>query len=67
MVREPILPAGARIEVRVEDGALAIAATGKWAIFNFEKRQRRSWLDRRQTASSLSTTTITLVLLSCAT
>jgi hypothetical protein len=37
MVREPILPAGARIEVRVEDGALAIAATGKWAIFNFEK------------------------------
>jgi hypothetical protein len=37
IVREPIPPAGARIEVRVEDGALAIAATGKWAILNFEK------------------------------
>jgi CubicO group peptidase (beta-lactamase class C family) len=37
IVREPILPAGARIEVRVEDGALAIAATGKWAVLNFEK------------------------------
>ena len=24
-------------EVRVEDGALAIAATGKWAVLNFEK------------------------------
>jgi CubicO group peptidase (beta-lactamase class C family) len=37
LVREPILPAGARIEVRVEDGALAIAATGKWSVLNFEK------------------------------
>src|SRR5216683_51686 len=37
IVREPIRPPGARIEVRVEDGALAIAATGKWAVLNFEK------------------------------
>jgi hypothetical protein len=37
IVREPILPVGARIDVRVEDGALAIAATGKWAVLNFEK------------------------------
>ena len=37
LVREPILPAGARIEVRVEDGALAVAAIGKWPVLNFEK------------------------------
>ena len=37
IVREPIRPPGARIEVRVEDGALAIAATGRWAVLNFEK------------------------------
>jgi CubicO group peptidase (beta-lactamase class C family) len=37
IVREPIRPPGARIEVRVEDGALAIAGTGKWAVLNFEK------------------------------
>jgi CubicO group peptidase (beta-lactamase class C family) len=37
IVREPIRPPGARIEVHVEDGALAIAATGKWAVLNFEK------------------------------
>lgn len=37
IVREPIRPLGARIEVRVEDGALAIAAKGKWAVLNFER------------------------------
>jgi len=37
IVREPIRPPGARIEVRVEDGALAIAAKGKWEVLNFEK------------------------------
>jgi CubicO group peptidase (beta-lactamase class C family) len=37
IVREPIRPPGARIEVRVVDGALAIAATGRWAVLDFEK------------------------------
>ena len=36
IVREPIRPPAARIEVRVEDGALAITATGKWAVLDFE-------------------------------
>ncbi len=35
--REPIRPLGARIEVRVKDGALAITAKGKRAVLNFEK------------------------------
>jgi CubicO group peptidase (beta-lactamase class C family) len=37
IVREPIRPPGARIEVRVKDNALAITAKGKWAVLNFEK------------------------------
>jgi CubicO group peptidase (beta-lactamase class C family) len=36
IVREPIRPLVARIEVRVEDGALAIVAKGKWAVLDFE-------------------------------
>jgi len=36
IVREPIRPPAARIEVRVEDGTLAITATGKWAVLDFE-------------------------------
>ncbi|SHH52672.1 serine hydrolase [Bradyrhizobium erythrophlei] len=42
IVREPIRPAGARIEVRVEDGALAIAAKGRWEVLNFEKGKTTS-------------------------
>ena len=37
IVRAPIRPPGARIEVRVEDDALAISAKGKWDVLNFEK------------------------------
>lgn len=37
ILREPIRTPGARIEVQVEDGALAITATGKWAVLNFDK------------------------------
>lgn len=40
--REPIRPPGARIEVRVEDGALAIAAKGRWEVLNFEKGKTTS-------------------------
>ncbi len=37
IVRELIRQAGARIEVRVVDGALAITAVGPWAVLDFEK------------------------------
>jgi CubicO group peptidase (beta-lactamase class C family) len=37
MVREPIRRPGARIEVHVEGDALAISATGKWAVLDFEQ------------------------------
>ena len=37
IVREPIRVPGARIEVRAVDGALTIAATGRWAVLDFEK------------------------------
>ena len=33
----PIRIPGARIEVRVEDGKLMVAATGRWAVLDFEK------------------------------
>jgi CubicO group peptidase (beta-lactamase class C family) len=49
IVREPIRPPGARIEVRVEDGALAIAAKGKWEVLNFEKGKT---ISARPTSSS---------------
>jgi len=37
IVREAIRIPGARIEVRVEDGKLLVAATGRWAVLDFEK------------------------------
>jgi len=37
IVREPIRVPGARIEVRVQDGKLMVAATGRWAVLDFEK------------------------------
>jgi CubicO group peptidase (beta-lactamase class C family) len=37
VVREPIRIPGARIEVRVEDGKLLVAATGRWPVFDFLK------------------------------
>ncbi|MEI7874444.1 MAG: serine hydrolase [Alphaproteobacteria bacterium] len=37
IVREPIRRRGAQIEVRVANGALAIAATGPWSVLDFEK------------------------------
>ena len=37
IVREPVRVPGARIEVRVEDGKLLVAATGRWAVLDFEK------------------------------
>ena len=37
IVREPIRVPGARIEVRVEDGKLLVAATGRWAVLDFDK------------------------------
>ena len=37
IVRETIRIPGARIEVRVEDGKLMVAATGRWAVLDFEK------------------------------
>ena len=37
IVREPIRVPGARIEVRVEDGKLMVAAKGRWAVLDFEK------------------------------
>ncbi len=37
IVREPVRVAGARIEVRVEDGKLLVAATGRWDVLDFEK------------------------------
>ena len=37
VVREPIRRRGAQIEVRVANGALAIAATGPWSVLDFEK------------------------------
>src|SRR6185369_11689552 len=37
IVREPIRLPGARIQVRVEDGRLAVAATGRWSVLDFEK------------------------------
>jgi hypothetical protein len=37
IVRETIRVPGARIEVRVEDGKLVVAATGRWAVLDFEK------------------------------
>lgn len=35
--REPIHLPGARIEVRVEGGKLMVAATGRWAVLDFER------------------------------
>jgi CubicO group peptidase (beta-lactamase class C family) len=37
IVREAVRVPGARIEVRVEDGKLMVAATGRWAVLDFEK------------------------------
>ncbi len=37
IVREPIRVPGARIRVQVVDGALAVVATGRWAVLDFEK------------------------------
>jgi CubicO group peptidase (beta-lactamase class C family) len=37
IVREPIRVPGARIQVRVEDGRLEVAATGRWSVLDFEK------------------------------
>jgi CubicO group peptidase (beta-lactamase class C family) len=37
IVREAIRIPGARIEVRVEDGKLMVAATGRWAVLDFDK------------------------------
>jgi CubicO group peptidase (beta-lactamase class C family) len=37
IVREPVRVPGARIEVRVDDGKLLVAATGRWAVLDFEK------------------------------
>ncbi len=37
IVREPIRVPGARIEVRVEDGKLMVAAKGRWAVLDFDK------------------------------
>jgi CubicO group peptidase (beta-lactamase class C family) len=37
IVREAIRLPGARLEVRVEDGKLMVAATGRWAVLDFEK------------------------------
>jgi CubicO group peptidase (beta-lactamase class C family) len=37
IVREAIRIPGARLQVRIVDGALAIAATGRWAVLDFEK------------------------------
>ena len=37
LVREPVRIPGARIQVRVEGGELQIAATGRWAVLDFEK------------------------------
>ncbi|MFO1162239.1 MAG: serine hydrolase [Reyranellaceae bacterium] len=37
IVREPIRVPGARIVVRVKDGKLLVAATGRWAVLDFEK------------------------------
>ena len=37
IVREPIRLPGARIQVRVEDGRLDVAATGRWSVLDFEK------------------------------
>src|SRR5262249_59687680 len=36
IVRETIRIPGARLEVRVEDGKLMVAATGRWAVLDFE-------------------------------
>jgi len=37
IVREPIRPPGARIQVRVANGELVIAATGPWSVLDFER------------------------------
>ena len=37
ITREPIRVAGARIQVRVEDGKLEVTATGRWSVLDFEK------------------------------
>lgn len=37
IVREPIRIPGARIVVRVEGGKLMVAATGRWAVLDFDK------------------------------
>jgi CubicO group peptidase (beta-lactamase class C family) len=37
IVREAIRIPGARLEVRVEDGKLMVAATGRWPVLDFEK------------------------------
>ena len=37
IVRESIRVPGARIQVRLEDGKLTVAATGEWAVLDFEK------------------------------
>ncbi|GEP61196.1 hypothetical protein RSO01_83620 [Reyranella soli] len=37
IVREAIRLPGARIQVRVEGGKLEVAATGRWAVLDFEK------------------------------
>jgi hypothetical protein len=37
IVREPVRLPGARLAVRVEDGKLMVAATGRWAVLDFEK------------------------------
>ena len=36
-MREPIRLPGARIQVRLDDGKLAVAATGRWSVLDFEK------------------------------
>ncbi len=39
IVRESIRVRGARIQVRLEDGKFTVAATGEWAVLDFEKGQ----------------------------
>ncbi len=37
IVRKPIRPPGAQIEVRVADGKLVVEAIGPWSVLDFEK------------------------------
>jgi len=37
IIRKPLRPPGARIEVRVVDGTLAVEAIGPWSVLDFEK------------------------------